>query len=221
MFETPIKFFLWANTAQGAVGFQEEVYDGREGWKTCILKSGPGMGKNQLLQNVFEKIRATGQSAQLMVCPTDPSTLDGILLPERKYGVLDGSSPHGMARNTQFLHSGAPYPYAGSPIGSPRGTDVFGAKTGMDQNTDHQKAPRRRSESAYGNPTPLGRTMSFLRLRRDGNLKTQLEDGVPSFEEKSGTRTLQPSPNNKGGQICQWISTVCCPVKGSGALTAT
>lgn len=105
MFETPIKFFLWANTAKGAVGFQEEVYDGREGWQTCILKSGPGMGKTQLIQNVLEKMNATGQTVQLMVCPTDPSTLDGILLPKRKYGVLDGSSPHGMARNTQCLDS--------------------------------------------------------------------------------------------------------------------
>ncbi|MBR7092649.1 MAG: hypothetical protein IKI50_05635 [Clostridia bacterium] len=89
----PVRFFLWACTGQGVVGYQQQFCCG-ENWQTYILKSGPGTGKGRLLAAVRDRLVARGETVQEMICPLDPPALDGLLIPQRGRCVLDGTAPH-------------------------------------------------------------------------------------------------------------------------------
>ena len=50
---TPVRFYLGANTPTGFVGYLDDLYDCNDGWRAYIIKSGPGTGKNTLMRTVL------------------------------------------------------------------------------------------------------------------------------------------------------------------------
>lgn len=98
MFEqkTPVSFFLGANTPMGFKGYLDDLYDGKDGWRAMIIKSGPGTGKNTLMRAVRDAMEARGEALEAIYCSSDPSSLDGILCPRFKLCILDGTAPHVM-----------------------------------------------------------------------------------------------------------------------------
>ena len=91
--QCPGRFFLWGYTARGVVGYQRDLCRPREGWYTYILKSGPGTGKDRLLARLRQRAEGQEEGVQAMVCPADPSVLDGLWMPGRRCCVLDGTAP--------------------------------------------------------------------------------------------------------------------------------
>ena len=98
MFEhtTPVQFFLGANTPVGFVGYLDDLYDGADGWKAYIIKSGPGTGKSTLMRTILKEMTALGQESEAIICSSDPGSLDGLLFPALKTCIFDGTAPHIM-----------------------------------------------------------------------------------------------------------------------------
>ncbi len=93
-FQAPVRFFLGANTAKGFVGFCNELYDAYDGWQAYLIKSGAGTGKSSLMRKIYEKMVERGVDVEVLCCSSDPSSLDGVVVPSLKLCILDATAPH-------------------------------------------------------------------------------------------------------------------------------
>ena len=89
-----IRYFLGANTPTGFVGYTDDLYDCRGGWRAFLIKSGPGTGKNTLMRAVLDAMTAHGEEAQTICCSSDPHSLDAILFDRLKLALIDATAPH-------------------------------------------------------------------------------------------------------------------------------
>ena len=48
--------------------------------KRILIKGGPGTGKSTLMKNVFGLAKSRGLSPEMMLCSSDPDSLDGVLI---------------------------------------------------------------------------------------------------------------------------------------------
>ncbi len=88
----PVTFFLGANTPAGFVGFTNELYDVSDGWQVYLIKSGPGTGKSSLMKKIYKRLLPL--EPEVIVCSSDPSSLDGLIYPTLKRCILDATAPH-------------------------------------------------------------------------------------------------------------------------------
>jgi len=87
-------FFLGANSPQGFISRFDSSYNPRDGWHTYIIKGGPGTGKSTLMKRVADFLIKQNVRCHLCPCSSDPSSLDGVIFPDLKVVLLDGTSPH-------------------------------------------------------------------------------------------------------------------------------
>ena len=87
-------FFMGANTPGGFVGDPAALYDGEAGWRAYLIKSGPGTGKSSLMRRVAQRMSEAGHAVEVLICSSDPDSLDGVWLPEIRACVLDATAPH-------------------------------------------------------------------------------------------------------------------------------
>lgn len=87
-------FFLGANSPKGFVSRFGESFRAGEGWHTYIIKGGPGTGKSTLMKKVAAAFLKKGARCHLCPCSSDPNSLDGVIFPDLKITLLDGTSPH-------------------------------------------------------------------------------------------------------------------------------
>ena len=91
---TPVSFFLGANTPSGFLGYLDDLYDGKDGWRAYLIKSGPGTGKSSLMRAVLNRMTELGEDAEAIFCSSDPHSLDGVVLRRLKLCIFDATSPH-------------------------------------------------------------------------------------------------------------------------------
>ncbi len=84
-------YFLGANSPAGFYSLYDELASLD---RLYILKGGPGCGKSSLMKRAANHARAAGLDTQLILCSGDPDSLDGVILPERGVGIVDGTAPH-------------------------------------------------------------------------------------------------------------------------------
>ncbi len=84
--------FGGGNTEDGFVNYFPEITKGTD--RLYILKGGCGCGKNSLMRKVAAAAEKKGLLVERIYCASDPDSLDGVLIPERNTGVLDGTPPH-------------------------------------------------------------------------------------------------------------------------------
>ena len=77
----PLHFFLGANTPQGFVSRFDQLANPAEGWREFVLK-------------VAEHTAGRCGQIELIHCSSDVDSLDGVILPEIKTSIADGTSPH-------------------------------------------------------------------------------------------------------------------------------
>ena len=94
--KTPIRFFLGANTPGGFLGYLDDLYDCADGWQAYLIKSGPGTGKATLMRRVLEHMTQRGFDTEIILCSSDPNSLDAVIVPELKVGIYDATAPHIM-----------------------------------------------------------------------------------------------------------------------------
>ena len=87
------KFFLAANSCEGFVSRFEDCYNINEDISAYIIKGGAGCGKSTLMKYAAAKCRDKGFLPELLLCSSDPDSLDGVFLKD-KFVMLDGTLPH-------------------------------------------------------------------------------------------------------------------------------
>ena len=87
------RMFPGGNTANGFYSFHNNIV-GEDRNKLYILKGMPGGGKSSLMKEVGKKALEKGYSVEYHHCPSDPNSIDGILITELKIAIVDGTAPH-------------------------------------------------------------------------------------------------------------------------------
>lgn len=87
-------YFLGANTPYGFYSLFNELYDPQDEWNMYIIKGGPGTGKSTLMKAVADVALKLDLNVDKIPCSSDPESLDGVIIPELKVSVCDGTSPH-------------------------------------------------------------------------------------------------------------------------------
>lgn len=89
-----IKYFLGANTGNGFYSLFDELYFPSYEGRMFVIKGGPGTGKSSVMKRVADKAEKKGYEVERIYCSSDPSSLDGVIIPELKTSVADGTAPH-------------------------------------------------------------------------------------------------------------------------------
>ena len=92
-----VNFFAGANSGDGFRNLFHEIVDLEATYDLMILKGGPGVGKNTFMREIGRTLEQTGTPVEYLWCSGDPDSLDGVVLPEVRCAVVDGTSPHGTA----------------------------------------------------------------------------------------------------------------------------
>ena len=137
------EYFAAANTANGFISYFDKIFDPSVLNDLYIIKGGPGTGKSSMMRRIADAAEKRGYEVEYYYCSSDPSSLDGILIPELSFGMLDGTAPH----TTDPVYPGAAdtvfdiYPFLNSTLLKKRREDIKNL-------TDKNKLLHRRS-AAY------------------------------------------------------------------------
>jgi Cdc6-like AAA superfamily ATPase len=85
-------YFAGGNTARGFHSLYESNLQGLE--RLFILKGGPGTGKSSLMKKMGKQWVERGFDIEFLHCSSDNDSIDGVLIPALKVGIVDGTAPH-------------------------------------------------------------------------------------------------------------------------------
>ncbi|NMA82509.1 MAG: ATPase [Epulopiscium sp.] len=88
------RVFPGGNTPQGFYSFYDFILSKEEGEKLIILKGGPGVGKSSFIKKLGQKFLDLGYDLEYHHCSSDPKSMDGLVIPALKIGIIDGTAPH-------------------------------------------------------------------------------------------------------------------------------
>ena len=88
-----VRIFLGANSGAGFCSLYDQLLHGRLD-DLLIIKGGPGCGKSSFMRAVAKKLTGAGWNAVYVNCSGDPDSLDGVLFPAQRIGMVDGTAPH-------------------------------------------------------------------------------------------------------------------------------
>lgn len=94
MDDNTLQFFLGANTPQGFVSRFDQLADVEDGWRSLVIKGGPGSGKSTMMKKIAAEAGADDGFIELIHCSSDVDSLDGVIVPKRKFSIADGTPPH-------------------------------------------------------------------------------------------------------------------------------
>lgn len=87
-------FFAGANSGSGFQNLFSEIADLEDTYDLMVLKGGPGVGKNTFMREIGRAMEAAGTPVEYLWCSGDPDSLDGVVVPEIRCAVMDGTAPH-------------------------------------------------------------------------------------------------------------------------------
>ncbi|MBP8640770.1 MAG: hypothetical protein KBI01_07735 [Oscillospiraceae bacterium] len=112
-----LRYFLGGNTYRGFYSLYDSFVSLSEGNFLWVLKGGPGCGKSSFMKMLGSAAEKAGLSVEYAVCSGDPSSLDGVFIPELKTAYTDGTAPHIADANmagvdSAYINLGEFYDYA-------------------------------------------------------------------------------------------------------------
>jgi len=87
------RFFPGGNTSAGFLSYHDNIIDIDRNM-LYILKGMPGGGKSSLMREIGEYAARDGLTVEFHHCPSDPNSIDGIVINDLKIGIVDGTAPH-------------------------------------------------------------------------------------------------------------------------------
>ena len=87
-------FFVGANSGEGFQNLFPEMIGLEDTYDFMVLKGGPGVGKNTFMREIGRTMEQAGTKVEYLWCSGDPNSLDGVVLPELRCAIADGTSPH-------------------------------------------------------------------------------------------------------------------------------
>ncbi len=94
MMHTERHMFPGGNTSRGFFSYYQYILPQNIAEHIFILKGGPGVGKSTFMKKIAQKAAQSDFDVEFMHCSSDPNSLDGIVIPQKKIAILDGTSPH-------------------------------------------------------------------------------------------------------------------------------
>ncbi|MEC2072284.1 PRK06851 family protein [Alkalihalophilus marmarensis] len=85
-------YYAGGNTAKGFYSLYDSAIDGLD--RLFILKGGPGTGKSTLMKAIGQEMVDKGMDIEFLHCSSDTNSIDGIIVPAYKIGIVDGTAPH-------------------------------------------------------------------------------------------------------------------------------
>ncbi|WP_209972398.1 PRK06851 family protein [Paenibacillus eucommiae] len=85
-------FYAGGNTARGFSSLFDSSLQGLE--RLFILKGGPGTGKSGIIRAIGNRVASDGHDIWFIHCASDNKSLDGLIIPDLKVGIVDGTAPH-------------------------------------------------------------------------------------------------------------------------------
>jgi hypothetical protein len=85
-------YYASGNTARGFYSLYESNLQDIE--RLFILKGGPGTGKSSLMKEIGAEWVGKGYDIEFLHCPSDNGSIDGVIIPVLKIGIVDGTAPH-------------------------------------------------------------------------------------------------------------------------------
>ena len=85
--------FPGGNTSRGFYSYYDHII-GADACRIMVIKGGPGVGKSSLMRKIAEQMVEKGFDAELHHCSSDNNSLDGVVFPQIKVALIDGTSPH-------------------------------------------------------------------------------------------------------------------------------
>lgn len=89
------RMFPGGNTSHGFCSFHDNII-GEKRNLLYILKGMPGGGKSSLMKEMGKRAAEEGFTLEYHHCPSDPTSIDGIVINELGVGIVDGTPPHPM-----------------------------------------------------------------------------------------------------------------------------
>lgn len=86
--------FLGNNTSQGFFSYFDYLMNPKEGNRIYILKGGPGVGKSSFMKKFGKIMVERNHFVEYIHCSSDNDSLDGVLIPDFKIAIVDGTAPH-------------------------------------------------------------------------------------------------------------------------------
>jgi hypothetical protein len=87
--------FLGSNSGEGFCSLYDQLLHGRMD-DLLIIKGGPGCGKSSFMRAAAKELTAARWETAYVHCSGDPDSLDGVLFPSRRVGMVDGTAPHAL-----------------------------------------------------------------------------------------------------------------------------
>ena len=88
------RYYPGNNTPLGFFSYYGDILGQREASRIICIKGGPGTGKSTLMRSLGERFAAEGERVDFLQCSADDSSLDAVVLRDRKAALIDGTSPH-------------------------------------------------------------------------------------------------------------------------------
>ncbi len=85
-------YYAGGNTARGFYSLFESNLQGLE--RLFILKGGPGTGKSSLMKSIGQEWADKGFNLEYIHCTSDNHSIDGVIIPKLRVGIVDGTTPH-------------------------------------------------------------------------------------------------------------------------------
>lgn len=82
------------NTCVGFYSYYPYIMPQSQANHIFCLKGGPGVGKSTFMKKAGQAMRDKGFDIEFLHCSSDPSSLDGIVLPSLNIALIDGTAPH-------------------------------------------------------------------------------------------------------------------------------
>lgn len=89
------RMFPGGNTSQGFYSLHDNIISNDRN-TLYILKGMPGGGKSSLMKDIGNRLIERQVDLEYHHCPSDPSSIDGLVLPKFKIGIVDGTPPHSV-----------------------------------------------------------------------------------------------------------------------------
>jgi GTPase SAR1 family protein len=87
------EYFPGGNGSQGFFSYYDSIISS-DATRIMVIKGGPGVGKSTFMAAIAKDLQERGFDVELHHCSSDNNSLDGVVFPQIKVAMIDGTSPH-------------------------------------------------------------------------------------------------------------------------------